>query len=292
MIGTHVSHYKILDKLGAGGMGGVYLAEDVSGRRKVALKVLPPELDDRRSLQRFEREARMLAALDHPNIVRIYSIEEDRGVRFITMEWLSGRTLAEVIPAGGLDLGSFHELAAAIVAALAATHEKGIIHRDLKPPNVMVSAEGGVKVLDFGLAKLKDDTDSTERLTDRGSLLGSMPYMSPEQVRGEDITLASDIFSLGILFFQMLAGRRPFPGRAWAAAMAILRDPHRPLHELRPDVPAALAGVIDRCLAKDVDHRYASAMELSPALAAARGGNAEKGEKDKSRSPAARAMAG
>jgi serine/threonine protein kinase len=288
MIGTQVSHYKILAKLGAGGMGGVYLAEDVSRRRKVALKVLPPELDDRRSLRRFEREARVLAALEHPNIVRIYSVEEHRGLRFITMELLSGRTLAEVIPADGFDLRSFHELAAAIVAALAATHEKGVIHRDLKPANVMAMDDGRAKVLDFGLARLKDDTDSTERLTDRGALLGSMPYMSPEQVRGEDIALASDIFSLGILLCQMLTGERPFPGRAWAAAMAILRDPHRPIRELRPDAPAALVAVIDRCLAKDAADRYASAMELSPALAAAR---EEDGEHDGD-GESLRAMAG
>lgn len=271
MIGTHVSNYKILDKLGAGGMGGVYLAEDTSHHRKVALKVLPPELNDPKSIERFEREAQMLAALDHPDIVKVFSVEEDdRGLHFLTMEWISGRVLSEVIPEGGLEAGAFFGLAVSIAEALAATHRQQIVHRDLKPSNIMVLDGGGIKILDFGLAKLKDDHESTERLTDRGSLLGSMPYMSPEQVRGEDISPTSDVFSLGILFFQMLAGRRPFPGRAWAAAMAILRDSPRPITELRPDLPAALVAVIDRCLQKESALRYPSAEELAAALAHAR----------------------
>jgi serine/threonine protein kinase len=275
MIGTQVSNYRILDKLGAGGMGGVYLAEDTSHHRKVALKVLPPELNDPKSLRRFEREARMLAALDHPDIVKIFTVEEDeRGLHFLTMEWIAGRVLSEVIPEGGLEVWAFFELAVSIAEALAATHRQQIVHRDLKPSNIMVLEGGGIKILDFGLAKLKDDHESTERLTDRGSLLGSMPYMSPEQVRGEDISPASDVFSLGILYFQMLTGTRPFPGRAWAAAMAILRDDPRPLAELRPDVPAALVAVVERCLVRGSELRYPTAGELAAALAAARAGEA------------------
>ena len=187
-----LSHYRILEKIGEGGMGEVYAAEDTRLGRKVALKVLPEEMaKDPERLARFEREARTVAALTHPNIVTIHSVEEIDGYRFISMEYVEGMTLEGLVRPGGLELRRFVEIARAIADALAAAHDRGIVHRDLKPSNVMVTDDGQVKVLDFGLAKLLESTNSgpddrtrTELLTGEGHLLGTVPYMSPEQVQG------------------------------------------------------------------------------------------------------------
>ena len=274
MVGRTLSHYRIVARLGRGGMGEVYLAEDTQLGRKVAIKVLPPELTrDRERLERLEREARAVAALNHPNIVTLHSVEEAEGVRFLTMEYVEGRTLAESLPSGGLPPKSFFEVAVPLAEALAAAHEKGIIHRDLKPGNVMVTPEGRVKVLDFGLARLTQAEGtaasqlSTEAVTGEGRVAGTVPYMSPEQVEGRPIDHRSDIFSLGVVLYEMATGRRPFAGDSSPALISsILRDTPLPVSGSRPDLPEALGGVLSRCLDKDPRQRYQSALDVRHAL--------------------------
>jgi serine/threonine protein kinase len=256
--GSRLGHYTITRKLGSGGMGEVYLAHDTRLGRDVALKKLLPELaadDERRT--RFEREARAVAALNHPNIVTLYSIERDEDVHFIAMELVDGETLSRLIPPGGLTLARFFEIALPLTDALSVAHEHGVTHRDLKPDNVMVTANGRVKVLDFGLAKLRprvfDDKETTVALSDartlRGQVLGTLAYMSPEQAEGREVDHRTDIFSLGVLFHQMLTGRRLFEGNSTAAILvSLLRDPAPPVSDLRPDVPARLVRMIQRCL--------------------------------------------
>ena len=227
MIGTTVSHYYILDKLGEGGMGAVYLAEDSKLERQVALKVLPVEVArDADRLARFEREAKAVAALNHPNIITVHSIERDGDLRFITMELVEGKPLSRLVPPGGLDLERFFELSIPLANALAAAHKRGITHRDLKPANVMVTEEDRqVKVLDFGLAKFHSTTNEPElsqeslatlpaetELTQRGAIMGTVPYMSPEQIASKPVDPRSDIFSLGIVLDEMATGGRPFSG--------------------------------------------------------------------------------
>jgi serine/threonine protein kinase len=240
MIGKTLNHFKVLDRLGKGGMGEVYVAEDGKLKRRVALKVLPEEVArDPARLDRFQREAESIAALNHPNIVTIYSIEEADGIRFLTMELVDGETLTQLIPSNGMDVESFLRFSAPVAEALSAAHEKGIIHRDLKPGNIMVSHEGRIKVLDFGLAKLmRDDSDpdssrmETRAQTDDGIVLGTMPYMSPEQIQGKRLDHRSDIFSLGIIFYEMITGRRPFHGDSSADLISsILRDTPDPVSD-------------------------------------------------------------
>ncbi|MGB5514711.1 MAG: serine/threonine-protein kinase, partial [Thermoanaerobaculia bacterium] len=221
MIGDAIAHYKILRKLGKGGMGEVFLARDEKLGRKVALKVLPPQAaGNQERLERFRREAKAVAALNHPNIVTIYSVEEVDGLHFLTMEYVEGRTLSDAVPDNGLHLQRFFEIGIALSDALSKAHEKGIIHRDLKPRNVMVDQDGRIRVLDFGLAKLlptkaldgtdPDSTEPTEVLTGEGKVVGTTPYMSPEQLRGRPLDARSDIFSLGILLYWMSTGSHPF----------------------------------------------------------------------------------
>jgi len=217
MVGQTLGHYKILELLGKGGMGEVYRAEDTTLDREVALKILPPELaESQERLDRFQREAKTLAALDHPNIVHIYTVEEADGVRFLTMHLVEGKQLSELIPKGGMSLDRIFDLAIPLADALATAHEKGVIHRDLKPANIMVTDEGRVKVLDFGLAKLQHDLHTpvatelpTEPLTEEGRIVGTMPYMSPEQLEGAEIDSRSDVFSLGVILYEMATGERP-----------------------------------------------------------------------------------
>ena len=223
MIGQTLAHYKILKKIGSGGMGEVFLAEDTKLDRKVAVKVLPPELaesEERRA--RFTREAKAIAALNHPNIVTVHSVEQAGDVHFITMELVKGKTLTELLPSSGLSLAKFFEVAIPLADAVAAAHQEGITHRDLKPDNVMKSDDGRIKVLDFGLAKPKrpqnrmgsiDSELPTEQRTQEGRILGTVAYMSPEQAEGKPIDALTDIFSLGIVFYEMLTGSRPLPGR-------------------------------------------------------------------------------
>lgn len=245
-------------------MGEVYKAEDLQLGRTVAIKVLPEEVaSDRERLARFEREARAVAALNHPNIVTLYTVEQAEGVCFYAMELVEGQTLDEILSTDGMELDAFYEVAVPLADALAAAHERGVIHRDLKPTNVMVGNEGRVKVLDFGLAKLAEDPGLEEgeegvtgTLTRSGALLGTVPYMSPEQAVGERIDERSDLFSLGVILHEMLTGRRPFRGSGPAEVLgAILRDAPAPVEEVRAGLPLRLVDLVDRCLAKKPEGR-------------------------------------
>jgi len=269
--GDSLGPYAILGRLGAGGMGEVLLARDSRLDRRVAIKLLPRDaaLDPER-LQRFEREAKALAALNHPNIVTIYSVEEAGGLHFYTMELVEGTALAALIPSGGMALPQLLSLAVPMVGALAAAHDHGITHRDLKPANVMVTREGAVKVLDFGLAKVGDarapsgsDTTRSEPETRSGQVLGTYPYMSPEQVEGRAVDQRSDIFSLGVVLYEMATGRRPFGGESTAALIAsLLREEPASPRTVRTSVPESLDRLILRCLRKDVGARVQSAGEV------------------------------
>ena len=271
MIGKTIGHYKILDMLGEGGMGVVYLAEDTTLGRKIALKVLPAELaENPERLERFQREAKTLASLDHPNIVTIHTVEEEDGVRFLTMQLVEGQRLNEMIPAGGMSLEGLLDIAIPLTEALQAAHHQGITHRDLKPANVMVSGAGRVKILDFGLAKLRSEVDPTlaaelptELFTGDGRILGTVPYMSPEQARGEDLDGRTDLFSLGAVLYEMATGSQPFSGRTPAAIFdEILHLSPAPIARRNPELPDDLQHIVDKALEKDRKLRYHSADEL------------------------------
>jgi len=275
MIGKVLSHYKVLECIGEGGMGAVYLAEDTNLNRKVALKVLAGEMASSADrIERFRREAQAVAALNHPNIVTIHSIEESPEGHFITMELVQGKRLDQIITGDGLSSQRMLEIVQPLVRALVAAHARGIVHRDLKPANIMVTEEGTVKILDFGLAKLHAPTDSgehtginTQTLTKVGSVVGTVPYMSPEQVQGKRIDHRTDIFSLGVIMYEMATGRRPFAGETQAEVVsAILRDAPRSIEETRPDVPGQFGRIITRCLEKEPDLRYQSAGDIQRAL--------------------------
>jgi serine/threonine protein kinase len=271
MIGRTLVHYRINATIGAGGMGEVYHATDTKLGREIALKILPPGMArDPERLARFQREARTVAALNHPNIVTIYSVEEAEGVHFLTMELVEGRSLKRCITEGGMPVEQIVEIARALGEALAATHEKGIMHRDLKPANVMVTRDGRVKVLDFGLAKeLRADdpegaTLTSDVHTQEGIVMGTPAYMSPEQITGRTLDHRTDIFSLGVLLHEMATGRRPFEGASSAdVASAILRDIPPLVTEVRPELPNDLARIIRRCLEKDPRHRVQTARDVS-----------------------------
>ncbi|MGB5401511.1 MAG: serine/threonine-protein kinase, partial [Thermoanaerobaculia bacterium] len=290
MIGKKLSHYTVTAKLGEGGMGEVWLAHDERLERDVAIKVLPREFaDDPERLARFEREAKTLAALDHPNIVHIYSVESatvegesgsgEQTVHFLTMQRVDGRQLSELIPDGGLPLERIFQLGIPLAEALAAAHEKGIVHRDLKPANIMVTEEGRLKVLDFGLAKLHQAAAApevtaapTEVLTGEGKILGTMPYMSPEQLEGKDLDPRSDIFSVGILLYEMATGGRPFQGETSVSLISsIVKDTPPSIDTVRAELPHHLARIVNRCLDKDPKRRYQSASEVYNELDVLRG---------------------
>ena len=270
MVGRTLSHYKVLEKLGSGGMGEVYVAEDTKLSRQVALKVLPPEMASSERRMRFEREARAVAALNHPNIVMVFSVEEAEGVHFITMELVRGKTLSELIPQKGLPLNKFFEVAIPLADAVSAAHQKGITHRDLKPDNLMVSDEGRLKILDFGLAKLKQEFAEagiselpTQSPTQEGRILGTVAYMSPEQAEGKSVDHRSDIFSIGIILYQMATGERPFKGDTTVSILSsILRDAPASVTEVNPDIPRDLGKIIRRCLTKDPERRYQTAKDV------------------------------
>ena len=272
MIGQTLAHYKILEKIGSGGMGDVYLAEDTKLDRKVALKVLPPELaesDQRRA--RFKREAKAIAALNHPNIVTVHSVEEADGVHFITMQLVHGKTLTELLPKNGFPLNKFFDIAIPLADAAAAAHQAGIIYRDLKPDNVMVGDDGRVMVLDFGLAKPSAGLTSlengselpTQARTEQGVIVGTVNYMSPEQGEGKTVDVRSDIFSLGIVFFEMLTGERPFRGdTATSVLSSIIKDTPDSVTNLKRGIPQELAKIVRKCLAKDPTRRLQSALDV------------------------------
>ena len=251
-------------------MGEVYVAEDTKLSRQVALKLLPPEMASSERRMRFEREAKAVAALNHPNIVTIHSVEEAEGIHFITMELVRGKTLSELIPQKGLPLNKFFEVAIPLADAVSAAHQKGITHRDLKPENLMVSDEGRLKILDFGLAKLKQEFAEagiselpTQSPTQEGRILGTVAYMSPEQAEGKSVNHRSDIFSIGIILYQMATGERPFKGDSTVSILSsILREAPASVTELNPDVPRDLSKIIRHCLVKDPEDRYQTAKDL------------------------------
>ena len=288
LIDRTLLHYRIIAKIGACGMGEVYLAFDNKLDREVALKVVPESYaSGPRRLARFEREAKAIAALNHPNIVTIHSIEEDQGVHFLTMELVEGKSLDQLVPAGGLPIEQLLEIAGPLTEALAAAHDRGIIHRDLKPGNVMVTNDGRVKVLDFGLAKLLSDASPEEpefsasqaptetvTLTAAGIVVGTVPYLSPEYLDGKMADHRTDIFSLGVVLYEMATGLLPFQGRSGPAVMSsILRDDPKPVSDINPAAPPHLVRVIERCLEKDPAKRHQSASDVSFELATLSGGS-------------------
>jgi Tol biopolymer transport system component len=270
--GTRLGAYEILSLVGSGGMGEVYRARDPKLNRTIAIKVLPETTaaDPERRV-RFEREAQSIAALSHPNIVTIYSVEEADGVLFLTMEYVEGKPLSDMIVKGGLPLRPILNLAIPLADAISAAHQKGITHRDLKPANVMVTTDGRVKVLDFGLAKLMEVSPveagvtglPTGHLTGEGRIVGTVAYMSPEQAEGKPIDHRSDIFSLGVMLYEMATGERPFKGDTTVSTItSILWDTPRPITELNQELPRDIAKIVRRCLVKDTEHRYQTAKDL------------------------------
>ena len=281
--GQSLGHYRIERLIGQGGMGAVFLAVDTKLNRKVALKVLPEATAaDTDRLARFRREAQAVAALNHPHIVTIHSVEEVAGTHFLTMELVDGQSLEHGIPSSGLPLARVFDIGIALADALAAAHDKGIIHRDLKPANVMVMKDGRVKVLDFGLAKLAAPPQEgragaepahsaaatqleplSHPLTSAGGVVGTVPYMSPEQVGGETVDARTDIFSLGAVLYEMATGHRPFRGKNNAETISsILRDAPRPIFEERQDAPRHLSRIVDHCLQKDPEARFQTAKDV------------------------------
>ena len=275
--GTRLGPYSVLGQLGEGGMGEVYRAMDSKLGRDVAIKVLPETfaLDaDRRA--RFEREARTVASLNHPNIVVLHSVEEVDGVRFLTMELVEGQSLDRHITPGGVPISRVLELGIAVSDALTAAHAKGVVHRDLKPANVMLTTEGRVKVLDFGLAKLgatepESAATQTTPMSGEGQVMGTVPYMAPEQLRGESVDARADLFALGVLLYELATGQRPFKGGTLAdVTSAILRDSPPPLGSVRTELSGDLERIVSRCLEKDPDRRVQTARDVRNELELAR----------------------
>jgi serine/threonine protein kinase/Flp pilus assembly protein TadD len=267
--GSRLGQYRILAPLGAGGMGEVWLAEDARLGRKLALKVLPAEFTaDAARVARFEQEARAASALNHPSIITIYDIGENDGIHFIATEFIEGRTLRQSLMRGGLQTGESLEIAIQIAGALQVAHDAGITHRDIKPENVMLRPDGYVKILDFGLAKLTEkssetiDTEAATKIrtpTDPGTVMGTVSYMSPEQARGLKVDARSDIFSLGVVLYEMLAGRLPFDGQTASDVLAaILTSEPAPLSSLIPDLPPELEWSLGKALRKGLTDRYQS----------------------------------
>jgi serine/threonine protein kinase len=274
MIGQQVSHYRILGKLGGGGMGVVYEAEDLKLGRHVALKFIPDNLaHDPKSLERFTREARAASQLNHPNICTIHGIEDNNGHPFIVMEKLDGESLKQHISGNAMALEEVLDVGVQVAEALVASHAKGIVHRDIKPANIFLTPSGQVKVLDFGLAKLvhmgtESDAGNDNSLTAVGVIPGTAVYMSPEQARSETIDARTDLFSFGVVLYEMSTGKKPFTGNNSLVTLdAVLHAKPTPPRDLNPKIPIELEGIIGKAMEKDRKHRYQSAAEMRSDLA-------------------------
>src|SRR5262245_7202949 len=279
--GARLGPYEVLVPIGAGGMGEVYRARDARLSRSVALKVLPESLSaEKTRLQRFEKEARAASALNHPNIVTIYEVGSSDGISYIAMELVEGRTLRELLRTGALPLRRLLTLAAQLADGLAKAHEAGIVHRDLKPENVMVTKDGLVKILDFGLAKLtqageeaaaENQLPTMTRATEPGTILGTVGYMSPEQASGGLLDFRSDQFSFGSILYAMATGKRAFERATEVQTLsAIINEEPEAIGELNAQTPAPLRWIVDRCLCKEPEGRYASTRDLARELATIR----------------------
>ena len=264
LLGQQLGSYQILSLLGTGGMGVVYKARDTRLKRSVAIKVLPADqVSDPERKRRFILEARAASALNHPNIITIHDIGREGRIDFVVMEYVAGKTLEQLIPRKGLRLNETLKLSIQMADALAKAHSAGIIHRDLKPTNVMVTDEGLVKVLDFGLAKLTEvesdegGTRTTQPRTETGTIVGTLSYMSPEQAEGKKVDARSDIFSFGAVLYEMVTGQKAFQGDSkMSTVAATLKQEPKPISQVVPGIPGELEKIINRCLRKDRERRY------------------------------------
>src|SRR5438874_854588 len=276
---TNLSHYRIISPLGAGGMGEIYLAEDMRLGRKVALKLLPEQFTkDADRVRRFEQEARAASALNHPNIITIYDIGQADGIHFIATEFIEGHTLRQQLLSARMELGEALEVALQVAGALDAAHAAGITHRDIKPENIMLRPDGYAKVLDFGLAKLTENPAGWQTVdpiaetsalvkTGPGVVMGTAHYMSPEQTRGEPLDARSDIFSLGVVIYHAATGRPPFSGPSLLSVMhEVAAVNPLPPSAIEHGLPREFDLIVERALAKDKERRYSSASELADAL--------------------------
>ena len=260
MIGKTILHYRIIEKLGEGGMGVVYKAEDTKLKREVAIKFLPHHIqanDEER--ERMKIEAQAAASLNHQNIATIHAIEETADELFIVMEYIEGQELKGKIALTNLNIEDVHKIALQIADGLHAAHEKGIVHRDIKSSNIMMTSKGQVKIMDFGLAKLSGGP----QLTQKDSTMGTISYMSPEQTKGTAVDHRSDLFSFGVVFYELLTGNKPFAGDSMTALLyAVTNTEYVPLNEIAPKTPPGCVEIIDRLLARGVSKRYQSATQV------------------------------
>jgi serine/threonine protein kinase len=266
LVGETIGPYEVLSELGSGGMGTVYLAQDARLGRKIALKLLPPQFtNDKDRLRRFQQEARAASALNHPNILTVYEIEQKADIHYIATEYVDGVTLRQLLSTDQLELDRILSIATQIASALQAAHAAGIVHRDIKPENVMIRSDGYIKVLDFGLAKLtENEFAGTTSETNPGVVLGTPRYMSPEQSRGLDVDLRTDIFSLGTVIYEMVTGKVPFEGETTSDVIAaIIKDEPQPMSLSVPELPPEFEEVVNKALAKDLGHRYQTIAEFS-----------------------------